>query len=158
MFFEIMGKILDAETIASGKAIREARRLRRGLWRPHLEEAEGNSHHKVRRWYDVLCRVALVSGARGRSERDQNQAHSGNPMKRNELRFVACIKNKNYAASLELRKLYQVVADETAARLHQIRIIDESGEDYLYPEGYFVPVHLPESAEKAVRRASSLRG
>jgi hypothetical protein len=77
-------------------------------------------------------------------------------MKRNELQFVVCVKNKSYAASLELRKLYQVVADETAAKLHQIRVIDESGEDYLYPEEYFVAVRLPQSAEKAVRRASSL--
>jgi len=74
-------------------------------------------------------------------------------MKRNELRFVVCVKNKSYATALELRKLYQVVADETAAKLHQIRVIDESGEDYLYPEEYFVPVQLPQSAEKAVRAA-----
>jgi hypothetical protein len=79
-------------------------------------------------------------------------------MKRRELQFVVCVKNKDYPASLELRKLYQVVADETAAKLHQIRVIDESGEDYLYPEEYFVPVQLPQSAEKAVRRAASVRG
>jgi hypothetical protein len=79
-------------------------------------------------------------------------------MKRIVLQFVVCVKNKGYAASLELRKLYQVVADETAAKLRQIRVIDESGEDYLYPEEYFVPVQLPQSAEKAVRRAASLRG
>jgi hypothetical protein len=74
--------------------------------------------------------------------------------KRSELRFVVCVKNKNYAASLELRKLYQVVADEVATKVHHIRIIDESGEDYLYPQEYFVPVELPEAAERAVRRAS----
>ena len=79
-------------------------------------------------------------------------------MKRSELQFVVCVKNKDYPASLELRKLYQVVADETAAKLHQIRVIDESGEDYLYPEEYFVPVQLPQSAEKAVRRAAGVRG
>jgi hypothetical protein len=72
---------------------------------------------------------------------------------KSELRFVACIKNKDYPAALELRKLYQVVEDETAANLHQIRVIDESGEDYLYPAEYFVPVQLPHSAEKAVLRA-----
>ena len=55
-------------------------------------------------------------------------------MKRTEPRFVVCVKNKDYPAALELRKLYQVVFDETAAKLHQIRVIDESGEDYLYPE------------------------
>ena len=79
-------------------------------------------------------------------------------MKRTEPRFVVCVKNKGYAASLELRKLYQVVADATAAKLGQIRVIDESGEDYLYPEEYFVPVQLPQATEKAVRRASGVRG
>lgn len=78
-------------------------------------------------------------------------------MKRNELQFVVCVKNKSYAASLELRKLYQVIADETAAKLRQIRVIDESGEDYLYPAEYFVPVQIPQSAEKAVRRATGAR-
>ena len=63
-------------------------------------------------------------------------------------RFVVCVKNKDFPASLELRKLYQVVADADAAKHHQIRVIDESGDDYLYPEEYFVPVQLPESAEK----------
>ena len=72
-------------------------------------------------------------------------------------RFVVCVKNKDYAASLELRKLYQVVSDEAAAELHQIRVIDESGEDYLYPEECFVTVQLPQSAEKAVRRAAAAR-
>jgi hypothetical protein len=49
------------------------------------------------------------------------------------------VNSKDYPASLELRKLYQVVADEAAAKHHQLRVIDESGEDYLYPEEYFVP-------------------
>ena len=75
-------------------------------------------------------------------------------MKRSLPQFVACVNNKGYAASLELLKLYQVVTDKTAAKLHQIRVIDESGEDYLYPQKYFVPVELPPSAEKAVQRAS----
>jgi hypothetical protein len=78
-------------------------------------------------------------------------------MKRAEPRFVVCVKNKGYAASLELRKLYQAVPDQAAARLH-IRVIDESGEDYLYPERYFVAVQLPQSAERAVRRAVGARG
>jgi len=79
-------------------------------------------------------------------------------MKRTEARFVVCVKNKGYAASLELRKLYQVVSDAAAPKLDQIRVIDESGEDYLYPEEFFVPVQLPQSAEKAVRRAATSEG
>jgi predicted transcriptional regulator of viral defense system len=50
-------------------------------------------------------------------------------MKRTEPRFVVCVKNKGYAASLELRKIYQAVPDQAAAKLHHIRVIDESGED-----------------------------
>jgi hypothetical protein len=79
-------------------------------------------------------------------------------MKRTEPKFAICVKNKDYAASLELRKLYQVVSDEVAAKLHQIRVIDESGEDYLYPEEYFVAVQLPQSAERAIQRAAAVRG
>ena len=78
-------------------------------------------------------------------------------MKRTDPQCVVCVKNTDYPVSLELRKLYQVVADPAAAKHHQVRVIDESGEDYLYPEEYFVPVQLPESAEKAVRRAATGR-
>jgi len=77
-------------------------------------------------------------------------------MKRSPLQFVVCVKNRGYAASLELSKLYQTVADSLAAKIHQIRVIDESGGDYLYPQDYFVPVQIPQSAEKAVRRAANI--
>jgi len=63
-------------------------------------------------------------------------------LKRTELRFVVCVKNKGYAASLELRRLYQTVSDDVAGKLNQIRVVDESGEDYLYPKEYFVAVQL----------------
>ena len=75
-------------------------------------------------------------------------------MKR-EAQFVICVGNKGYQASLELRKIYQVIPDRAASRLHQLRVIDESGEDYLYPEDYFVPVQLPQAVERAVRRATA---
>jgi len=69
--------------------------------------------------------------------------------------FVICIQNRNYAASLELRKLYEVVADEKASRRSLLRVIDESGEDYLYPADYFLEIDLPQSAQRAVLRAAS---
>ena len=69
--------------------------------------------------------------------------------------FVICVANKGYGASLELRKIYQIVPDKTAFALHQVRVIDESGEDYLYPQDYFVPVQLPQAVERAVRRATA---
>lgn len=75
-------------------------------------------------------------------------------MKR-DVEFVICVGNKGCGASLELRKIYQAIPDRTAAKVHQIRVIDESGEDYLYPEDFFVPVQLPQAAERAVRRATA---
>lgn len=77
-------------------------------------------------------------------------------MKREEPQFVVCVKNDDYRASLELRKLYRVVSDASAAEHHQLRVIDESGEDYLYPESHFVALNLPKRATDAVLRASEL--
>jgi hypothetical protein len=59
--------------------------------------------------------------------------------------FAICVKNEGYSASLELRKVYRVVPDVQAAEHQHIRVIDESGEDYLYPADHFVPISLPES-------------
>jgi hypothetical protein len=64
-------------------------------------------------------------------------------------RYVVCINNDSYPASLELRKIYKVVADARAAEHGQVRVIDESGEDYLYPARFFVPIDLPEAVEVA---------
>jgi hypothetical protein len=75
-------------------------------------------------------------------------------MKR-EAHFVICVSNKGYAASLELRKIYQALPDKMGSKHNQIRVIDESGEDYLYPEEFFVPVRLPQAVERAVRRATA---
>lgn len=68
--------------------------------------------------------------------------------------FVVCINNKEYPASLELHKIYRVIVDEDAISEGDIRIIDESGEDYLYPSSYFVPIQVPQPVEKSLLRAS----
>ena len=68
--------------------------------------------------------------------------------------WVRCILNRDYKASLEVRKVYQVLADATGARHGLVRIIDESGEDYLYPKDYFLPVELSQPVKKALLRAS----
>lgn len=63
--------------------------------------------------------------------------------------FVLCIKNDSYEASLELRKIYLVVKDAGTRSKGLIRVIDESGEDYLYPVDFFVPIEVPEEAAPA---------
>jgi len=67
--------------------------------------------------------------------------------------FVVCIDNSNYPASLELHKIYRVVTGEEADLKGDIRVIDESGEDYLYPSSYFVPIQVPHSVEESLLKA-----
>lgn len=68
-------------------------------------------------------------------------------------RFVVCISNDGYEASLERRKIYVSLPDVKAKRHGMIRIIDESGEDYLYSKNRFRPVRLPEDVRSAVLAA-----
>ena len=65
-------------------------------------------------------------------------------------KFVLCIENKD-CEDLEKRKIYQVVPDAEAEKEDFIRVIDESGEDYLYPRSYFIAVQLPREAQEALR-------
>jgi hypothetical protein len=65
-------------------------------------------------------------------------------------RFVVCINNAEYPASLELHKIYRVLPDEEAVREGDIRVVDESGEDYLYPAEWFVPIELPREIERSL--------
>ncbi|MBI1387341.1 MAG: hypothetical protein GC154_02705 [bacterium] len=65
-------------------------------------------------------------------------------------KFVICIKNDDYPASLEKLKLYESLPDKAAENDGFIRVIDESGEDYLFPVDYFIPVDLPHSTEKVL--------
>jgi hypothetical protein len=65
--------------------------------------------------------------------------------------FAICICNDEYPASLELRKLYPVLDDPFADHHGMVRVIDESGDDYLFPAEYFVRVSLPQAVEKQLR-------
>lgn len=77
-------------------------------------------------------------------------------MVQNEPRqqFLLCVKNEAYSASLEVRKIYQALSDPVAAARGFVRVIDESGEDYLYPADYFVAIDLPQEAVGAFSRAT----
>jgi hypothetical protein len=73
--------------------------------------------------------------------------------KSGQARFALCVCNTDYPASLETRKVYRVLGDAEGSRHGLVRVIDESGEDYLYPQEYFVPIKLPQAAERAMMRA-----
>jgi len=77
--------------------------------------------------------------------------------KRSAARFAICVDNSEYPASLELHKLYRVIPDEDAKKDGDLRIIDESGEDYLYPADYFLLVDVPRGIARALRESFARR-
>jgi hypothetical protein len=68
--------------------------------------------------------------------------------------LALCLRNKGYEVSLERRKIYQVLPDRDAAAHGQLRVIDESGEDYLYPAAFFVVINLPLTVRRKVLAAA----
>ena len=69
-------------------------------------------------------------------------------------RFVICIDNSGYPVSLEKRKLYESLSDPDAEKTQHIRVIDESGEEYLYPASYFIDANLSKETRDAVTKAA----
>jgi hypothetical protein len=65
-------------------------------------------------------------------------------------RFAVCVRNEDHEESLELRKIYEILEDLSAAKHNMIRVIDEEGEDYLYPSDWFLPIQLPHNIEEAI--------
>jgi hypothetical protein len=74
--------------------------------------------------------------------------------KEKAARFAVCVNNTDYRASLELHKIYRVLPDEDAEVDGDIRVVDESGEDYLYPAEWFVSIELPQAVEKSLLQAA----
>ena len=68
--------------------------------------------------------------------------------------FAVCVRNEGYEASLELHKIYAVLPDTDAEQEHDIRVVDESGEDYLYPADWFVRIDVPLEVEASLIQAS----
>ena len=68
--------------------------------------------------------------------------------------YAICVRNEGYPASLEVRKFYRVMPDAEAENTGHIRVIDESGEDYLYPADYFCTLDLPRSVKEALEAAA----
>jgi hypothetical protein len=75
-------------------------------------------------------------------------------LKRTAPRFLICVENKGYQVSLEKRKIYVALADALALKHGQVRVIDESGEDYLYPKSLFLPITVPQALRKAILKAA----
>src|SRR5260363_67586 len=96
--------------------------------------AEGNSIRELKRLRD---HYGGTTWRRKNRNEDQNAA----------MNFLICVNNKGYEASLEVRKLYRCLDDAHADALDMVRVVDESGEDYLYPAKRFQPIRITKQLE-----------
>ena len=87
------------------------------------------------------------SNARGTSTRSRKPAAA-------ERRFAVCVRNDGYEASLERNKIYAVLPDEDAERDGDLRVVDESGEDYLFSADRFVAIEVPTAVRASLQKAS----
>jgi hypothetical protein len=74
-----------------------------------------------------------------------------------KVKLVVCVCNDDYPASLEVRKIYCAIADPSAAAHDLLRVIDETGQDYLYPARFFKPIELPPAVRRALRLRPGMR-
>ncbi len=158
MPFEIVGEITQVEAIAVGSKIRDLPRLRRLYGRGRWRKLKGVALVRLR---TGRIRRAELTGMKRTASAGRRSSGRGMSTKRRSSRgrrvsgFVVCIENAGYPASLELHKIYRIVADADAARDGDVRIVDESGEDYLYPAEWFAVVELPRRVKSSLLRRSA---
>lgn len=158
MNFEILGEITEIETIAIGAAIRDLPRLKKlcgkGRWRKMKGIAlvvgragayakpscTGTKRTESVRWSSSESGILIEDTVTKTSEAKRA--------------FAVCVRNAGYEASLELHKIYTVLPHAEAEKESDIRVIDESGEDYLFPSDWFVPIDVPDEVEASLLEAS----
>lgn len=74
--------------------------------------------------------------------------------KKETPQFVVCLNNEGFPASLEVRKIYRMIPDKDAMACGDLRVVDESGEDYLYPAGWFASIKLPQEIVESLMRVA----
>jgi len=157
MPFEILGEISSVETFATGSRIREIARLRRvygaGRWRKRKGSLVYAWPMALSTWLRYIGMKPLGSVARNSKSStccDKLESMGKAPVRQ----LVVCVDNDGYAVSLEKRKIYVALRDVDAETHGMVRIIDESGDDYLYPKTLFRPIDLPQAVRKAVLAAA----
>jgi len=153
MELQILGEIADPAVIAKGVSLRVRTRLYKvygpGKWR----KLKGRATVRLPDGFVVRAEVHWYEAHGVRPKRAEDQALLGAHGMSNET-FVLCIKSGGYSASLEQRKVYRTMSDPAAEGHGMVRVVDESGEDYLFPTKLFVPIAVPTAAAKAFARAA----
>jgi hypothetical protein len=125
VYFDLLERPRDVEVIASGNSIREINRS---------------------------CIGIKPTESAAMSTKSSNISIRRIPRSRRARYYVLCIENAGYEASLETRKIYVAIPDADAATEEQVRVVDESGEDYLFPAEYFKPISVAPSIVRLLQR------
>lgn len=156
MEFEVLGDLADVETIATGRGICELSRLRRlygqGRWRKMKGVAEsglGTAGSDLLNYTGMkhMASAKKSSSVRGTSTRSRKSVAPGR-------QFMVCVDNAGYEASLERNKIYVVIPDQAAETDGDVRVVDESGEDYLFSADRFVAIDVPAAVKASLESAS----
>lgn len=156
MQFEILSDISDIETFATGSAIREIA----GCEESTDAVAGVNARESPASDWQIALSISLKyigtnpPGSGARNSRSSTCFKSETMAKSQARRLVVCIDNEGYPASIERRKIYVALRDIDAEKHGLLRIVDESGDDYLYPKMFFRSIALPQSVKKAVLNAA----
>jgi hypothetical protein len=152
MEFEIVSPISNVEIIAVRFGIDVLARLMRDYGHGRWRKLKGIATVRLP---TGRLRIAEIHWTRPTAlANETSRSNAISTESPDHARFVVCVRNDGHEASLDLRKLYELVPDADAEQDGMIRIIDESGEDYLYPASMFVSAPLPHAVEEAVLRAT----
>lgn len=156
MDFELVGELHDVETIAVGQSIRELPRLRRLYGKGRWRKMKGVARIRLRSgrfgWLNCTGMKHTTSSkknsnVKGTSTRSRKPVASGG-------QFAVCVDNDGYEASLERNKIYVVLPDKDAESDGDLRVVDESGGDYLFSGGRFVAIEVPAAVRASILKAS----
>jgi hypothetical protein len=151
--FEVISPITEIETSAVRRSVRALKFLQATYGRGRWRKLKGVA---TVRFEDGTIRRAEVHWARSprhRQTSNEDQAPAEliiMARQKTEPTLAICIDNSDYELSLERRKVYAVLPDAEAAKHHYVRVIDETGEDYLFPASRFVLLNLPREVQAAV--------
>jgi hypothetical protein len=155
MDFDLVEELTDVETIATGRSIRELPRLRRlygkGRWRKmkgvaRVGSGTAGSGSPNCSGMKHMASAKKSLNARGFSTNSRASAR--------HRQFAVCVDNAGYEASLERNKIYVVLPDVDTEKGGDLRVVDESGEDYLFSADRFVAIDVPAAVKASLLKAS----
>ena len=157
--FEIVGDVTDIQVIATGRSIKRLKHPRKRYGGKRWRKLKGNATLRLHNGAIRRAEIHWYECSRRGKEGIEGQAFSGltiMALSQSSGSFALCVEDGG-SEDLESRKIYQVLVDRDAEREGYIGIVDESGEDYLYPTELFVPIALPAAILRRLAGAARSR-